>query len=375
MIPGDSFHPHDHRLNPNSDLSATELRLLQSATDSFGIDACAYLRLNGGFSGSSVFRVTTASSESFVIRLTPLDSAIASDRLSLLQQLLSCVSDLGQHGIPVPLKPRVHFENATSIEAHIGACWCVIGDFRITAEPWIHGEPIASVPTTHQIASSVDYIHTLHKRLRLAASKLTRNEWFFVRSGVSSGLKRRSNLIDDLAKGDLRRLKEAFINERDPEFQDLAFHALRAVEYWIPWLTRKLSELLGVEFSLQPAVRDLWRPHVLFSEGMVTGVIDLTSAASEHPAMDFARLFRSWFDADHSSLCKAFQQMATAYRLGTQERQLFQTFDACSTLLSPMTWLRRRIGSSMSGDHENEIRERLRQLVQVALAFQPIDVA
>lgn len=355
-----------------SDLSVSQSRTVTSAAAAFGIEAESIKPLSGGFSGSGVFRVVNCEGVAFVIRLTPLKLALPAERLNLLHRLLHRTLELGQTGIPVPLLPVRTLTTTASTIRQVGDSWCIIDDFRVTAETWIHGQPVATVPNNEQLNSALGHLRSFHATLRLAAASLPMNEWFFVRDDHSPGLFRRSQLVHDLKHGELDRLAVASDSDSDPVFRSLSRGAMEAIRAWLPWLLEKLSSLTKTKFPLQPVVRDLWRPHVLFEGHDVTGIIDLSSAASDHFVTDFARLFRSWYGEDHTAMNDACRMMAEQYSLTSPERQLLQCLDACSTLLSPVTWIRRRLESSSRSELPEDIRRRMEHLVNVARQFQPV---
>lgn len=113
---------------------------------------------------------------------------------------------------------------------------------------------------------------------------------------------------------------------------------------------------------------------MLFSGDDVSGIIDLSATASDHLVTDFARLFRSWFESDHVAMNEACNEVSQRFSLTTIERQLFQCLDACSTLLSPITWVRRRVESLSDNELTPEIRSRSEHLLAVASRFQPIEI-
>lgn len=129
-----------------------------------------------------------------------------------------------------------------------------------------------------------------------------------------------------------------------------------------------------MRFALQPVIRDIWRAHVLFTGSTVTGMIDLTSAASDHVALDVTRLLRSWYGAGNTKIEMAVNEFQTMRPFNANERRLLQTFDASTVLLSPVTWLRRRVNSGDDARCRDDIIVRLTELTEVAEKFRPLEV-
>ncbi len=343
---------------------------IRDAASRFGLEARSWRRLSGGFSGAAVFQIADARSRHFAIRLVPLELSLPEQRLDLLRMLLCQSEQPGQTGIAVPLPPVRNTDSPSMLFGVAEHSSCVIGNFRVLAEPWIDGRPTDGAPNPQQLTNAIDFLSSLHQRLRLATSELPRNDWFFVRSGASPGLIRRSRIVADLMNGELQRLLKESSSDCDPEFRRLAIRTGDVVRSWLPQLKSLTGSIELTSFALQPILRDVWKPHVLFLNDDVSGVIDVTSAASDHPVLDCSRLFRSWFSTDHASMRAACQQFVERCKLDFTERQLLQTVDACSTILSPITWLKRRTASSRGLPLDESVLSRMNEVVRIAESFQ-----
>lgn len=342
---------------------------VREAAACFGLDVCSSRRISGGFSGAAVFRATDVHSRRFAIRLIPLEMSLPEQRLDLLHSMLCCVQQHGQSGIAIPLCPLRDLQRRMEPLRAGRPSSCVLGNFRVHAEPWIDGLPVEGVPTPEQLSHSMTYLSSLHQRLKTAVSVLPENSWFFLRSGISPGLLRRIRMISELLHGGLEALLSNCEMDLDSEFRKLAARTGNIVRIWLPQLKSLTSPIEAKSFLLQPVLRDVWRPHVLFQNNEVSGVIDVMSAASDHPVLDYARLFRSWFGSDWIAIEAAYLELAEHCHLNAAERLLLKSIDACSSILSPITWLNRRIASVRTFPLDEDKRSRMEEVVRIAESF------
>ena len=161
--------------------------------------------------------------------------------------------------------------------------------------------------------------------------------------------------------------------ESDPDlrFRSVAREFFRALEVRLPQLHQALTGLAHQSFAIQPVLRDVWRAHLLFTDDRLTGLIDLSAAASDHIAVDTARLFRSWFGADPEKRLQSIVQWPVFQRWTQAERHLLSVLDAASVFLSPVTWIRRRVSSrEVSGAAAAVAPEWLGRFEEVAVIAQ-----
>ena len=111
---------------------------------------------------------------------------------------------------------------------------------------------------------------------------------------------------------------------------------------------------------------------MLFTGGGVTGLIDFSAAATDHVCLDLSRLFRSWFAGDVQRIREAASLFSVLRPLDQSEWDLLEAFDAATVLLSPVTWLRRRIETDDRTSCRPEILIRLSELTQIAERFRPL---
>lgn len=329
--------------------------------------------VSGGFSGATVMRATTTDGRELAIRRTPKSVSLPQERIRRLHGLLSHVSRSGYQLIPVPLMP-VKTETQFHQGVHRPAVpWLQEEDCLWQIEPWMPGSSLAGHElTTPHLKSALIALNRFHQLATEAVCVVGSDDWFLNATRPSPAILRRLNLVDELQAGLLKKLEHRSCVDSDERFRCLAIPVCEALTTWLPWLQRELTALAMIAFPIQPVLRDIWRAHVIFTDCDVTGLIDLTAAASDHVTVDLARLFRSWFGNDISRVQNAVEEYQSLRILSDSERRLLQTLDACTVLLSPVTWLRRRVESGDTASCPGEVIARLTELTDVVRSFRPL---
>jgi hypothetical protein len=349
----------------------------------YGIDLVTVSAAGGGFSGACVHRAEDSSGSAFAMRRTPHSELMPTERYCEMVALLREMSSRGCGMIPVPLRHQqssltilqtLHqpaFVNLDSSQTRIQA-----NDGVWQMEPWMLGEPAQGPPTPGQVQSTLEALSLFHNtaaectQARSDARSIA--PWFHVSEGYAPGISRRLSIVSELSDGLLTSFVKSVPAEPDPEFRDCAKRVCAALEFWLPWLRKQLTEVARSSYRLQPVVRDLWRPHVLFTADRLTGIIDLNAMATDHVGLDVTRLFRSWFGADIDRIREALTSFRSQRLLDANEWRLLQAYDASTALLSPVTWLRRRFIDAAADCASPEVLLRLAELTSVAERFEPL---
>ncbi len=346
----------------------------------YGLEIQTVAPVSGGFSGACVFRVNDSAGAGFALRRTPFAEAMPAERYCELVSLLIDVSLSGCAIIPVPLRhrpkttgiaeipPSPRFANVDLSQTRIRT-----PEFVWQMEPWMPGEPVQGPPASRQVECTLEALALFHKTAAESVHARGNNQSMRVAKEHSPGLLRRIEIAAELSNGMLARFIKATASEPDPDFRSCAKRLCAALEYWLPWLTKQLTEVARLSYQLQPVIRDLWRPHVLFTDERITGIIDLNAMATDHVGLDVTRLFRSWFGADTERIREAMALFCTQRSLDPTESQLLQAFDATTVLLSPVTWLRRRFIETSESCLRSDVLERMAQLTTLAEKFEPLN--
>ncbi len=329
--------------------------------------------VSGGFSGTAVFKATTIDGRELAIRRTSKSVALPPERMRRLHGLLHHISQSGCQFIPVPLMPAKATTQVRSVENGPVVPWVQVDDSIWQIEPWMPGSSLAGHElTTPHLRSTLSALHQFHQRAAEAVRVVGSDDWFLNATEPSPAVLRRLSIVDELQAGLLKKLQHRLREDPDERFRCLAIRVCEALTTWLPWLKRELTALAMIAFPVQPVLRDIWRAHVLFTDCEVTGLIDLSAAASDHVTVDLARLFRSWFGSDISRIQDAAKEYRSLRILSGPEQRLLQALDASTVLLSPVTWLRRRMESGDASNCPDDVIARLTELTDVVRSFRPL---
>jgi aminoglycoside phosphotransferase (APT) family kinase protein len=353
---------------PLAPFNDTDIRRIAAK---FGIECRHVSRIPGGFSGAMVFQVTSIDEHTFAVRATPEGIALPLFRRRSLHRLLAWLHSQELSCVAEPLRVLNSLDSEIELS---GIVW--------QAEPWLPGQSARPRPTPSQVTSALTTLSALYQRTKTIPWQ---DEWFRVALEPSPGIQRRRQIVTHLIQSELTTLHAQVRLLDEDHFRELALRSLDAISKWTYWLNQALQTVGHQAFALQPVIRDLWRPHVLFSGDQCTGLIDLTAASTDHPCLDLARLFRSWFGRDTAAVCRAFQEFADIHGVSFEDAQLFGALDAAAALLSPLTWIRRGLETSVPETqnsatdvlepvrHSPAALERLQELTELAEGFAPCE--
>lgn len=289
-------------------------------------------RVSGGFSGARVWRVTTREGAVVAIRCSAIDGTELRQQRMAICQWMRWAREQGCVWAPRPLEVTgSSFANSEFLVEHGELIW--------QGEEWMSGLAIASVPSPEQLQTALKTLAHLQRTGRDFVLRYGSIGGLRLAVGRSPGLERRLQIVHSLHTGELEQLLGAAKHHVNLEFRELAGECGRCLRERLGWLEEQLRQGVAEDFLLQPILRDVWKPHVLFSGNAVTGVIDWNAAAADHVAFDYARLLCSWYGR------KALNQATVAGLLpghwNERERWLWRLCCESVLLLSPVTWLRR----------------------------------
>ena len=348
------------------EMTAEELQWIARV---WGVHIRRAVRVAGGFSGAGVWKVETDQSQCFAVRRTELVDESEWIRRNAICRWMSLVGDCGVTCVPVPLKPMRDSGDAEALSNRcqdylvrgLGGVWQL--------EPWMPGEFIAGLPSDAELTATMRVLEQIHRLGREAGQRGDLTSVLAVRRGVSPGVERRLRIVMELQAGLLTGLEAGANRDPDRRFGPAAERMCVCLRSGLRRLQTLLSAAVSEEVALQPVLRDLWRPHVLFHEGRISGVIDWNAAATDHVVLDLTRLMRSWYGAHHKDLWRVYRDISEVRRFGSAEFRLLRACDAASVLLSPVTWLRRRYSQEVAGSAEESVVVRFEELVTTAESF------
>lgn len=342
---------------PSPDESLAELAAARRVLSQYPLafDPCNIRPLGnaGGFSGARIWQVT-ADGEAFGLRCWPAESGPA-DRLRWIHQVLIHVARSGFSRVPVPL---ANFAGESLVE-HQSHWW------ELT--PWLPGAAdYRQCPSNERLEAALRALAEFH----LAAASFPCGQE--LRFASSRGLSQRLGLLEQLLTRDAARLRELLQQsiqvgrvfdpsylqtpsndlgppacapreeslDRCPEIHRRAAQLLAAFDQFAEPLCRELRLAVDCTLPLQPCIRDIWHPHVLFTDNRVTGIVDFGAMRWETVCGDVARLLGSLAGNDREAWRRGLAAYAEVRPLNDRERSLVTLFDSSGTLLGGMNWLR-----------------------------------
>jgi homoserine kinase type II len=273
----------------------------------------------GGFSGANLWKLATPAGP-LCLRRWPAEHPNA-ERLDLIQAVLWHVNRQGFARAPAPILTRA------------GRGYFVHHDRFWELTPWLPGvADYGDAPNRAKLAAALTALAEFH---RAAASFPFSGEKF----GPSPSVAQRLAWLDELARGGADRLRALVQPSDSPAITSRAHRLLDLFEIAAPTIRSSLAAAVSVSTPLQPAIRDIWREHVLFTGDGVTGLVDFGALRIESVAADIARLVGSLALDNRHDWALALAAYETVRPLSAAERRLVEVFDRSGVLLSGLQWL------------------------------------
>ena len=296
----------------------------------------------GGWSGSRLWRVT-ASGEPLPARWRGLLGHPLSDtclntfclrrwprvhpspeRLRQIHSILTHVVAQGIVFVPVPLPSSA---GATAVE-QAGHLW------ELT--PWMPG--------------AADY-HQRPGRVRLAAAMESLARFHAAAATVecprnasalqpAPALTERLQSLEELVQGRLSEIEFATRRTIAPQLDQRAEQLLNLTPDRLQPLLAHIRSVAGRPLPLQPAIRDIWHDHVLFTGDEVTGIVDFGAMRIDTPLTDIARLVGSLVGDDNAERRFALNAYSRLKPLSGSDCQLIDLLDQSGIALGGLNWLR-----------------------------------
>lgn len=336
----------------------------------FGITPVHAELASGGFSGTPVRKIVDDEGRCWALRQLS-DHYDGIRRFNAIGRLQMWLRDQGLEFVPEPLMPvrRLITGPSSGTNYSIDGLACVEDGRAWMMESWMSGNCLTGQPSSSQLRETLDRLRDLHDALKRYGERNPEPPWSQSQRGYSPGVQRRVQLVSALTRDKLRELEVRASQDQDSVFGSLTIRHIETLRQKLTVLRSRLTQVAEVTFSLQPVLRDLWRPHVLFEGSVLTGLIDWAAIDCDHVAFDVTRLFRSWFGSDNRQVAEALKLFATERRLSAEECQLLEALDMATVLLSPLTWVRRRYEEAALAIVTEEVRQRMEDLVVVGEGY------
>ena len=299
----------------------------------------------GGLSGAIVLRVE-ADSGIYALR----GWSVGSIQVERIVELHWFVNHLSKHGVPVAV-PRIALSKPSTLIESGGQLWQL--------EPWLPGQASASQDgNVAAINSAMQTIAKMHLAAEGYRSTRKGSEWFAVRVGSVPAVTERIQIMDRWDRHEVESYVR-LLNSAKERFRQLGQAILGHYEQFRELIRSELLTLQGTLHQLFPCWRDLRREHLLFTDDVVTGIIDPAATRTDHPGTDLSRLLGSLYGDDRSKWEFALRDYSQVRPLTEIDRQLVRALDRSSVLLSGLTWLERWQAGAISSDLMDDVIARM----------------
>ena len=171
----------------------------------------------------------------------------------------------------------------------------------------------------------------------------------------------------ELSQGGCTNIARRVATRSIPEIDDLARQWLATPQVDVHSDPLRLGEQLRaaaqLPLRLQPAIRDIWRDHVLFTGDEVTGFIDFGAMKIDTPLTDLARLIGSLAKNDSALRAAALGAYAKILPLESRDRELIELLDRTGRLIAGWNWLQWLYVEDRQFPSLVAVRERLSELL------------
>ena len=276
---------------------------------------------HGGFSGATLWRLTTDSGE-LCLRRWPQQHP-SREHLLWIHGVLRSVRNLGLRIVPNYYQTSA----GQTIVTNDGQLW--------ELSDWLPGKAANSLDVTQQqLEAGMQALAQFH----LATAKTNQQPT----TGRSPAITWRWERFQQLTGDGIDRLAAASagnatlpsdtVNELITGFRELA-----------PRAEETLARAATLDTPLQPCLRDIWYEHVLFApenEGhRVTGLVDFGAMRIESVAIDVARLLGSYTGGDQARWSPGQSAYEAIRPLSEAERQLAVAVDLANGLMAGLQWI------------------------------------
>jgi hypothetical protein len=313
---------------------------------------------SGGFSGAYVWRGEDAQGIPRVaLKRWPMGTT--ENRLAQIHAWMDTAAHL-------PFVPRVvptRFGSEVATETSIG------GPSLTTHSQYKESECISFLWDATSWQPGLPHIPANASEIEIACESVAELHVSWSRDQViapSSGISRRIEVLSQWISD-----AKSTIPQRIQSWRGIILHACEVVDRIAPFVLKALIPWQNVSFHLQPCMRDLRGEHVLFQDGVVTGIVDFGAMDVDTPALDVARLLGD-LTAENDELFALGLEKYRDFRHDIHvEKDLVEVLDQAGITCSIIGWLA-RISSQDVRTSTKKVEARLFHLLARAEKFNPI---
>ncbi|MFN5297063.1 MAG: phosphotransferase enzyme family protein [Planctomycetaceae bacterium] len=294
-----------------------------------------------GLSGAVVLKLAVGD-RAWCLKGTPA-SRFEPDRVAELHRLTAWLGHRGLTQLAVPLVTTG------------GATWVEQADWVWQCEPWLPGAPLTvGEVLKDELEQAARLVADWHRHASDYCPTPRGERWFASSdSGSPVGVRERLTRLSDWPEPRCRLLRSRLAAGpgRESRWQAAAERVLTVAEQEGPRLAEELRAAQSLRVRLLPCLRDVWRPHVLFEQHRLVGLIDLQASRTECVAADLSRLLGSLAPRRRDLWQAGLAAYEQVRPLGASERVLLPVYDRSGCLLAALHWVEWLL-SRGPGEHE-----------------------
>ena len=280
------------------------------------------LGVSGGFSGAVIYRVAMPDRDLCLRRWPQAHPTISG--LQRIHGFLQHLGDAGCEFVPVPLRTRA------------GDTYFLNEDHLWELTPWMSGEAnYLSAPNIKKLTQAMHALAQVH-----LAAQSYRCEGFCPRLAPSPGLHQRATVLNSLQIGELEQLWQAARAAEESDLREVAFELLEGIVGSLNPVHLNLQQIVQTPLPLQWCLRDVRHDHLLFTDEIVTGLIDFGAADVDSVSCDLARLLSSMANDSQETWQAGIQAYSEVRPLSDNERRAIASFDEAGAICSAANWVR-----------------------------------
>lgn len=272
----------------------------------------------GGFSGTRLWKVASQHNV-YALRRWP---TVHPDK-----ERLAFIHAVQDHFVCSSIKPvpqLLRSKHGETILWHNGALWEI--------STWVPGTPtFHRNPNARKLKSAMELLADLH----LAAIEL--HSW--ARVGTCPAIRQRVEMLDEYDAPKLLQLRSR-IDDSYPQLTELSLRIIESAIRLRPACQQQLQSVVNRSTTLFPCIKDVWHDHLLFTDDMVTGIVDFGAMQIDSPAGDIARLLGSLVADDMSSWHYAIDVYRSQRPLTEVESLMVSALDWANVVYSGINWIR-----------------------------------
>lgn len=304
----------------------------------------------GGLSGAQIWRLHTRKGV-LCLRRWPFEQP-SPKKLTFIHAVLRHVWQAGFHLVPPPIFP-------TYTQHPQQQCYYVRHDRHLwELTHWLPGvADYRQAPSETKLRGALTALASFHR----AAESFPKTKAALV---SSPGIADRLTRLRQLLAGDFEKLASQIQTGSWPEFALLARQLMDLFPRAAPQILSQLTEAMKLLVPLQPCIRDIWHPHVLFEGDRVSGLIDFGAMRVENVATDVARLLGSMVGDEPQGRQLGMDAYTQIRPLSAAELRLVEVFDVSATLLGGINWVQWVYQEERQFDNHDAVLGRLGELVR-----------